>query len=108
MAIVTLGIDLAKNVFAVNGVNESGKPALVHPEVPRGKLLELLAKLPTCLLGMGACSGAQNWAREFMKYGHTVRLIAPKFVAPYLQTLLIMGAKAVLAAAKNKTDQVNR
>ncbi|MFN9727950.1 MAG: IS110 family transposase, partial [Acidovorax sp.] len=46
MAIVTVGIDLAKSVFAVHGVDECGKPALVRPEVPRGKLLELVAKLP--------------------------------------------------------------
>jgi|GEM_PF-1448836 len=82
MAIVTVGIDLAKNVFAVHGVNEAGKPELVRPEVPRGKLLELVAKLPPCLIGMEACSGAHHWAREFEKYGYTVRLMAAKFVAP--------------------------
>ena len=55
MAIVTVGIDLAKNVFAVHGVNESGKPELVRPEVPRAKLLELVANLTPCLIGMEAC-----------------------------------------------------
>lgn len=83
MAIVTVGIDLAKNVFAVHGVDESGKPALVRPEVPRTKLLELIANLPPCLIGIEACSGAHHWAREFAQFGHTVRLMAPKFVAPY-------------------------
>ncbi len=83
MTIVTVGIDLAKNVFAVHGVDEGGKPALVRPEVPRAKLLELIANLPACLIGMEACSGAHHWAREFAKFGHTVRLMAPKFVAPY-------------------------
>ena len=83
MAIVTVGIDLAKNVFAVHGVSESGKPDLVRPEVPRTKLLELVANLPACLIGMEACSGAHHWAREFSKFGHMVRLMAPKFVAPY-------------------------
>lgn len=83
MAIVTVGIDLAKNVFAVHGVDEAGKPALVRPSVPRAKLLELIASLPPCLIGMEACSGAHHWAREFQKHGHTVRLMAPKFVAPY-------------------------
>lgn len=83
MTIVTVGIDLAKNVFAVHGVDETGKPALVRPEVPRSKLLELIANLPACLIGMEACSGAHQWAREFAKFGHTVRLMAPKFVAPY-------------------------
>jgi transposase len=83
MAIVTVGIDLAKSVFAVHGIDEGGKPALVRLEVPRGKLLEWGAKLPPCLIGMEACSGAHHWAREFMKFGHMVRLMAPKFVAPY-------------------------
>ena len=83
MAIVTVGIDLAKNVFAVHGVDETGKPALVRPEVPRAKLLELIANLAPCLIGMEACSGAHQWARDFARLGHTVRLMAPKFVAPY-------------------------
>jgi transposase len=83
MAIVTLGIDLAKNVFALHGVDATGKPALVRPSVPRGKLLELVAALPPCLIGMEACSGAHHWARLFGAHGHTVRLMAPKFVAPY-------------------------
>ncbi len=83
MTIVTLGIDLAKNVFAVHGVDAAGKPALVRPNVARSKLLELIASLPPCLIGMEACSGAHHWAREFAQFGHTVRLMAPKFVAPY-------------------------
>jgi transposase len=83
MAIVSVGIDLAKNVFAVHGVDESGKPTLVRPSVPRAKLTEPIASLPPCLIGMEACSGAHHWAREFQKFGHTVRLMAPKFVIPY-------------------------
>lgn len=83
MAIVTVGVDLAKNVFAVHGVDASGKPVLVRPSVPRGKLLELVASLPPCLIGMEACSGAHHWARQFARFGHTVRLMAPKFVVPY-------------------------
>ena len=83
MAIVTLGIDLAKNVFALHGVDATGRPALVRPSVARGKLLELVASLPPCLIGMEACSGAHHWARLFAAHGHTVRLMAPKFVIPY-------------------------
>lgn len=83
MAIVTLGIDLAKNVFALHGVDATGKPVLVRPSVPRGRLLELVAAMPPCLVGMEACSGAHHWARLFQAHGHTVRLMAPKFVAPY-------------------------
>jgi transposase len=83
MAIVTLGIDLAKNVFALHGVDATGRAVLVRPSVARGKLLELIAALPPCLIGMEACSGAHHWARLFAAYGHTVRLMAPKFVVPY-------------------------
>jgi transposase len=54
MAIVTVGIDLAKNVFAVHGVDEAGKPALVRHNIPRVQLLELIAALPPCLIGMVA------------------------------------------------------
>jgi len=83
MAIVFVGIDLAKNVFAVHGVDEAGKAELVRPAVPRGRLLELVAMLPPCTIGMEACSGAHHWARQMQAHGHTVRLMAPKFVAPY-------------------------
>jgi transposase len=83
MAIVTVGIDLAKNVFAVHAVDAAGKAVLVRPAVARGKLLELIAGLPPCLIGMEACSGAHHWARLFAAHGHTARLMAPKFVAPY-------------------------
>jgi len=83
MTVVTIGIDLAKNVFAIHGVGTSGKPELLRPEIRRSKLVQVIASLPPCLIGMEACSGAHHWAREFEKLGHTVRLMAPKFVAPY-------------------------
>jgi transposase len=59
-AIVYLGIDLAKNVFAVRGVDEAGKPALVRPSVPRANLHELIASLPPCPLAREACTGAHH------------------------------------------------
>lgn len=83
MAILNVGVDLAKNVFALHGVNEAGRPELLRPAVPRAKLLEVVAALPPCTIGMEACTGAHHWARLFEAHGHTVRLIAPKFVAPY-------------------------
>lgn len=83
MNIITVGIDLAKNVFAVHGVNDSGRPALVKPKVSRADLLPLIANLPPCLIGMEACTGAHHWARLFRQHGHTVKLMAPKLVAPY-------------------------
>ena len=83
MAILFAGIDLAKNVFAVHGVNEAGKAELLKPAVPRARLGEVIAALPPCTIGMEACSGAHHWARLFQTHGHTVKLMAPKFVAPY-------------------------
>ena len=83
MAIIAIGVDLAKNVFAVHGVDETGKAVLIKPSVRREVLLELMAKMPPCVIGMEACSGAHHWARQFQKFGHTVRIIAAKFVAPY-------------------------
>lgn len=83
MSIITVGIDLAKNVFAVHGVDDNGKAVLVKPKVARDKLLELVAQLPPCVIGMEACSGAHHWARQFRQHGHTVKLMAPKFVTPY-------------------------
>ena len=83
MSIITVGIDLAKNVFAVHGVDENGRAALVKPKVSREQLLPLIAQLPPCLIGMEVCSGAHHWARQLRLHGHTVKLIAPKFVIPY-------------------------
>ncbi|MEI2614291.1 MAG: IS110 family transposase [Methylotenera sp.] len=83
MNIITVGIDLAKNIFAVHGVSETGQAVLMKPRVPRDQLLALIAQLPPCLIGMEACTGAHHWARLFSDYGHTVKLIAPKFVTPY-------------------------
>ena len=83
MGIITVGIDLAKNIFAVHGVDEFGKAVLVKPKIARENLLALVVQLPPCVIGMEACSGAHHWARLFRQYGHTVRLMAPKFVTPY-------------------------
>jgi transposase len=83
MTIIAAGIDLAKNVFAVHGVNEAGAVQLRQPKVSRGKLNALIATLPPCVIAMEACSGAHHWARQFQTHGHSVRLIAPKLVTPY-------------------------
>lgn len=83
MNIITVGIDLAKNVFAVHGVDDNGKAVLVKSKVSREPLLPLLVQLPPCVIGMEVCSGAHHWARLFRQHGHTVRLMAPKFVTPY-------------------------
>jgi transposase len=83
MAILTVGIDTAKNVFAVHGVDEQGKVQLRQPKVTRAKLTGVVASLPPCTIGMEACTGAHYWARQFQAQGHTVKLMAPKLVRPY-------------------------
>ena len=80
--VTTVGIDLAKNVFSVHGVDTAGRQIL-RRSVRRNQLHRLVAQLPPCLIGMEACSGAHDWARRFQAHGHTVRLMAPKFVTPY-------------------------
>jgi transposase len=80
--ITTVGIDLAKNVFSLHGVDAAGRTVL-RRTVRRDRLAETVAALPPCLIGMEACSGAHEWGRSFQQHGHTVRLMAPKFVAPY-------------------------
>lgn len=105
---ITVGIDLAKNVFAVHAVDDNGKLLLVKPKVARKDLAALIAQLPPALIGMEACSGAHHWARLFRQHGHTVRLIAPKFVTPYLRNLLVMGARAILSGLGDKQDRFSR
>jgi transposase len=80
--VATLGIDLAKNSFSVHGVDSAGS-VVIRRTVSRSKLAELVMQLRPCLVGMEACSGAHEWARRFSGFGHTVKLMAGQFVAPY-------------------------
>jgi transposase len=85
MKITTVGFDLAKIVFQVHGVDEAGKVG-VRKALRRAEVMKYFAKLPPCLIGMEACGSAHFWARELAKLGHTVKLIAPQFVKPYVKT----------------------
>jgi len=85
MQITTVGIDLAKNVFQIHGVNEHGK-AVVRKQMRREQVAAFFANLPPCLIGMEACSSAHHWARKLQGLGHTVRLMAPQFVKPYVKS----------------------
>jgi len=85
MNITTIGIDLAKNVFQIHGVDERGKTVL-RKAVKRAELTRVFAQLPACLIGMEACGSAHYWARRLMELGHTVKLMAPQFVKPYVKT----------------------
>jgi transposase len=80
--LTTVGIDLAKRVFALHGVNSAGRVVL-RRTVRREQLMEVVSSLSPCLIGMEAGSGAHEWARRFQVLGHSVRLMAAKFVSPY-------------------------
>src|SRR5947207_12240447 len=82
MQISTIGIDIAKNVFQVHGVDAAGKPVL-KKQLRRGQMLEFFGKLPPCLIGMEACATSHHWARELKKLGHDVRLMPPSYVKAY-------------------------
>ena len=84
MNINRVGIDLAKQVFQVHGVDCQGK-AVLRKRLKREQLLKFFAGFPPCLVGMEACGGAHYWARELQKMGHTVKLVAPQFVKPYVK-----------------------
>jgi transposase len=85
MKITTVGVDIAKTVLQVHGVDERGAPVL-RKQLKRGQVLSLFANLTPCVIGMEACRGAHHWARQLQKLGHTVRLMAPQFVKPYVKT----------------------
>ena len=73
--VTVIGVDLAKNVFALHGINAAGAPILVRPNVRRDQLLKLLVQLPPCVIGMEACSGAHHLARALIPFGHTPKLM---------------------------------
>ena len=85
MNVTTVGIDLAKLIFQVHGVDGHGK-AVIRKQLKRTELTRFFANLPACLIGMEACSSAHYWARKLIEQGHTVKLMAPQFVKPYVKT----------------------
>lgn len=85
MKLSACGIDLAKAVFQVHGIDLHGKPCL-RKQLRRAEMLTFFVKLEPCLIGMEACGGAHYWARKLSEMGHTVKLMAPQFVKPYVKT----------------------
>ncbi len=88
MQITTVGLDIAKNVFQVHGI-DSDETVVVRKQLRRGKLIAFFETVPPCLVGIEACATAHHWARELTKLGHEVRL---------------MPAKDVKAFKRNKND----
>lgn len=85
MNITRIGLDLAKHVFQVHGVDRCGQ-TVQRRRLQRGQVLEYFGKLQPCLVGMEACASAHYWAGEIARLGHTVKLIAPQFVKPYVKS----------------------
>ncbi len=81
---VTIGLDIAKSVFQVHGVDRNGV-VVVRRQVRRTQLLSFFAQLPACLVGIEACATAHHWARELTELGHQVRLMPPSYVKPYVK-----------------------
>ena len=83
-SVTTVGLDLAKHVFQVHGVDASGR-VIVVKALRRKDVLAFFAQLPECLVGMEACGSAHHWARELIKLGHDARMMPPAYVKPYVR-----------------------
>src|SRR5690242_9526037 len=100
----TVGLDLAKHIFQLHGADSAGA-VVFRKRLRRGQLLAFLATLPPCTVAMEACASAHYWGREIAKLGHTVRLIAPAYVKPFVkrQKNDMADAEAICEAAQRPT-----
>src|SRR6516165_7344800 len=83
-AVTTIGLDIAKSLFQVHGVDAEGK-AVIRRQLKRRYVLAFFQKLPSCLVGIEACASSHHWSRELQALGHTVRLMPPAYVKPYVK-----------------------
>ena len=84
MQVITIGLDLAKHVFQVHGVDQEGR-VILRRRLRRAEVVRFFSSLPPCLVGIEACSTAHHWARELIGLGHEVRLMPPTYVKPYVK-----------------------
>src|SRR5215831_9549961 len=84
MTPIRIGLDIAKNVFQVHGVDDNGT-VVIRKRLRRPDILGFFASLPPCLIGIEACSASHHWARELIRLGHEVRLMPARYVKPYVQ-----------------------
>ena len=105
-AITTIGLDIAKSVFQVHGIDAAGN-VIIRRQLKRRYVLLFFEKLPSCLIGIEACASSHYWSRELQALGHRVRLMPPAYVKPYVKrqksyvvaTTVAIGAVKVLIAA---------
>src|SRR5690242_10620358 len=84
MSVIRIGLDVAKNVFQVHGVDQDGN-VIIRKRLRRQNLLMFFGSLPPCLIGVEACSASHHWARELTALGHQVRMMPARYVKPYVQ-----------------------
>jgi transposase len=82
--VTTIGLDIAKSVFQVHAVDAAGK-VVIRRQLKRRYVLAFFEKLPPCLIGIEACASSHHWSRELRALGHTVRLMPPAYVKPYVK-----------------------
>ena len=85
MQVTTIGLDIAKNLFQLHGIDGQGRMVL-RKRLTRAKVLAFFANLPRCVIGLEACGGAHHWARELIRLGHDARLMPPQYVKAYVKT----------------------
>ena len=104
MQATTIGLDIAKSVFQVHGVDERGRVVL-RKRLARAKVLEFFANLPRCVIGLEACGGALHWARALIRLGHEARLMPPQYVkARRSAPTSVVGAGSQARVKTNKHD----
>ena len=82
--VTTVGLDIAKSVFQVHGIDAQGN-VMIRRQLKRRKVLAFFQKLPWCLIGIEACASSHHWSRELQALGHSVRLMPPAYVKPYVK-----------------------
>ena len=103
-AVTTIGLDIAKSVFQVHGIDAEGN-VIVRRQLKRRHVLTFFQKLPLCLVGIEACASSHHWSREIKALGHTVRLMPPAYVKPYVkrQKNDATDAEAICEAVRRPT-----
>jgi transposase len=107
MAIKVIGLDIAKSVFQVHGVDEAGQ-AVLRRRLRRAEVLKLFAGIEPALVGIEACHTAHYWAREIAALGHEVRLMPPQFVKPYIKSQKNDAADAAADSNDKRLPEVAR
>ena len=82
--VITIGVDLAKNVFQAHGIDAEGA-VVFRRQLRRSQVLRFFKKQPPCLVGMEACATAHHWSRQLIELGHEVKLMPPRYVKPYVK-----------------------